>query len=468
MKKIIRYISGMMLACTLMIGAVACSPDDYPSVNEAGIPVVADYEEAIKVWVDQETNYAHFEFTGAKGVYPVWIIDGKNYSSSHNMEKYYRKAGDYTVEVKVANANGMGDGTITKTFHIDKTRLSGFGGFVYDGEFNMWKGATVAEPAFFYAPEWAQIADPVYSLNDGAYSVNLPQATGAQWQAQMKLFTDIALEAGKSYDGSIILTSSKDHSSITWKICEDTGDDPAGDNNVLYDSSNKIKVKAGEPLCIWFSDMPCENGIPKVKVVFDFGGNAEKTEIILEDFVLKDHANDDGTELPKVDTTPEPTWVAVDSEDNLWNATTANLTFDYYYAPGWVQIDNPEMKNEGRSYSLAFPQATSEPWQNQFKMFTSLTADTETVYDFRVTLKSSEDIKGATVKLVHSGGGENDKNYFFEEHIDLVADAETTFWKASLKASKAMDAITLVFDFAGNPAGTNVTIKDIIFQKHKD
>lgn len=463
MKKIIRYISGMMLAGTLMIGAAACSPDDYPSVNEAGIPIVADYEEAIKVWVDQETNYAHFEFAGAQGVYPVWIIDGKNYSSSHNMEKYYRKAGDYTVEVKVANANGMGDGTITKTFHIDKTRLSGFGGFVYDGEFNMWKNATVELPTYYYAPGWAQIADPVYSLNGGAYSVNLPQATTDQWQAQMMLNTDIALESGKSYDGSIILTSNKDHSSITWKICE-----VGNDGNILYDSKNKIAVKAGEPVCVWFSDIPCENGIANVKVVFDFGGNAEKTEIIIEDFVIKDHANDDGTVLPKVDTTPEPTWVAVDSEDNLWNATVANLTFDYHYAPGWTKIDNPEMTNEGRTFSLAFPQATSEQWQNQFKMLTSLTADTETVYDFRVTLKSSEDIKGVTVKLVHSGGGDNDKNYFFEDHIDLVADAEAIFWKASMKAPKAMDAITLVFDFGGNPANTNVTIKDITLQKHKD
>lgn len=463
MKKIIRYISGMMLAGALMISAAACSPDDFPSVNEAGIPVVADYEETIKVWVDQETNYAHFEFTGAKGVYPVWIIDGKSYSSSHHVEKYYRKAGDYTVEVKIANANGMGDGTITKTFHIDKTRLSGFGGFVYDGEFNMWKGATVEEPTFYYAPGWAQIADPVYSLNAGAYSVNLPQSTTDQWQAQMMLNTDIALEAGKSYDGSIILTSSKEHSSITWKVCE-VGDD----NNILYDSKNKIAVKAGEPLCVWFSDMPCEKGISKVKVVFDFGGNAEKTEIIIEDFVIKDHADDDGTVVPKVDTTPEPAWVAVDSKDNLWNATAADLTFDYHYAPGWVQIAAPSLTTEGRAFSLVFTEATAERWQNQFKILTTLTSDTETVYDFRLVLKSSEDIAGVTVKLVQSGGGENDKNYFFEERIDLVADVETAFWKSSVKAINAMDAITLVLDFGGNPANTNVTIKDIILQKHKD
>ena len=31
-----------------------------------------------------------------------------------------------------------------------------------------------------------------------------------------------------------------------------------------------------------------------------------------------------------------------------------------------------------------------------------------------------------------------------------------------------MHAISLVFDFGGNPANTDVTIKDIILQKHKD
>lgn len=31
-----------------------------------------------------------------------------------------------------------------------------------------------------------------------------------------------------------------------------------------------------------------------------------------------------------------------------------------------------------------------------------------------------------------------------------------------------MHAISLVFDFGGNPANTKVTIKDIIFQTHRD
>ena len=462
MKNMIRYISGIMLSGALILGVVACSPDNVPSVNEAGIPTVAEYEDAINVWVDQETNYAHFEFTGAKGVYPVWIVDGKSYSSGHQVKKYYRKAGDYTVEIKMGNANGMSDGTLTRTFHIDKTRLSGFPGFVYDGPYNLWKTATVESPEFFYATtgDWVILPAPNYSFDGNAYSVNWTQGTVAQWQAQMMLNTNIALQAGKSYDGSVILTSSKDHPSVTWKICE-----VGNDANALYDNQ-KISLKAGEPVSIWFSNLLCKSNNAAVKIVFDFGKNAENTEIIVENLVIKDHANDDGTEVPKVDETPEPTWVAVDSNDNLWNGATFTNSF-FYADAGWAPRPDPLMVVNGRSYTLTFPLSTAERWQNQFVFLTNLSDDTKTVYDFRVVMKASEDLKGATVKLVHSGEG-NDGNFFFDQKIDLTADTEAVCWKASVKAPKPMDAISLVFDFGGNPANTTVTVKDIILQKHRD
>ena len=41
-------------------------------------------------------------------------------------------------------------------------------------------------------------------------------------------------------------------------------------------------------------------------------------------------------------------------------------------------------------------------------------------------------------------------------------------WVANKKAPKDMHAISLVLDFGGNPADTKVTIKDIIFQTHRD
>lgn len=177
MKKIYKQISGALLMLTLILNITACSPESFTSPNEAGIPVVSDYEDCIRIDVNQETNYVTFSFQGQKGVMPVWIIDGKNYSSSFNMTKYYRKAGDYSVEVKIANSNGVSDRAITRNFHIDKTIMTGFGGFDPESNFNIWRTATISEPTFWYAPGWSQIADPAYSLVNGTYTVTLPEAT---------------------------------------------------------------------------------------------------------------------------------------------------------------------------------------------------------------------------------------------------------------------------------------------------
>ena len=217
MKKIYKQISGALLMLTLILNITACSPESFTSPNEAGIPVVSDYEDCIRIDVNQETNYVTFSFQGQKGVMPIWIIDGKNYSSSFNMTKYYRKAGDYSVEVKIANSNGVSDRAITRNFHIDKTIMTGFGGFDPESNFNIWRTATISEPTFWYAPGWSQIADPAYSLVNGTYTVTLPEATSETWQAQMPIKTNIATDAGKNYDFSVILTSTIDHPNVTVK-----------------------------------------------------------------------------------------------------------------------------------------------------------------------------------------------------------------------------------------------------------
>lgn len=467
MKKIYNNIGRALLVVAVTFGFMACSPEDFTSPNEAGIPVASAYEDAIQIDVDQETNNVSFTFKSNQGVTPVWIFDGSKYSSDFTFEKYYRKSGDYSVDVKIANANGMSDGIITKTFHIDRTKMNGFGGFVYDSEFNMWLTATVDVPTFYYAPGWAQIDNPKYTLNNGTYTVTLPEATGETWQAQMAMVTNISTESTKNYDFSIILTASIAHSNVTVKLVDATND------GVYYFEEHGVKLDANEPLCLWKNDMPGLD-IANLKLVLDFGGNAAGTEMTIENIVLKDHANDDGTEVPKVDTTPEPTWVAVDSEENLWNG--AKYVNKFFYANSdWSPRPNPELVMDGSSYSLSFPDATAEAWQNQFSFETDLTSDTETVYDFHVILNSSEDIKGVTVKLVQTNevdaDGEeikHDGNFFFDKKVDLVADANLTVWVASVKAAEAMHAISLVFDFGGNPANTNVIIRDIILQKHKD
>lgn len=440
----------------------ACSEDSVYNVDINAVPMAADYADNINITVDQATNTAYFEFTG-KGVYPVWIIDGKSYSSAHTFSRYYRKAGEYSVEVKIGNANGMSQGTLTKTFTIDKTAMNGFGGFVYESDFNLWNGATQKEPSFFYAPGWNQIANPAYSFDGDAYTVTLPEATTEQWQAQMHIGTDICLEEGKKYDGSFIFTSTMDMKNITLKIHPD-GDD---DSHSFF-PNQKINLTAGEPATFWFSEL--EAVVPMDNLVFtlDFGGNPAGVEVTVENFVIKDHANDDGTVLPDLPSTPEPDWADVNSADNLWAGCT--FTNSFYYAPGWSQIADPVLTFDGKNFSVELPTATTDQWQAQVMFHTDLSADTSTPYDFKITLKSNCDLGSVMVKLVQTDepDAKHDNNFFFAETVALAADAPTTFWVAGVKAAEAMHAISLVLDFGGCADNTVVEVSDIILQVHHD
>lgn len=456
MKALNTLLKNIMLLAVLAAGSASCSQEEYPKPNQELIPVAAEYESDIMVEVDQETNYVYFSFNG-KGVMPVWIIDGQ-YSTSMSLSRYYRKAGDYSVEVKIANANGISDGSVIKEFHIDKTKMNGFGGFVYDSEYNMWKNGTIQNPAFYYAPGWSQIADPSWSVEGTGYKVPLPSATTDQWQAQMLISTDMSSTSESTYDFSVILTSNTDHPGVTVKLTQD-GDD----GNFFFEE--KVSLVAGEPKCFWKSDMPGIDA-PSLKMVFDFGGNADNTEITVEDIVFKNHADDDGTvipEEPQEPEVPEPDWVAVDSPENLWNG--AEYEISQYYAPGWSPLPNPEVKVEGYSFSMTFPSATFEQWQNQFTLISgNVSATAASAYDFRVEFTSNADIPKATVKIAQS---DNDDVFIFTETVSILAN-ETTVFKAVNKAGADITSAKIVFDFGGNPDNTNIVISNIILQEHKN
>ena len=122
MKTIWQYIAIAALA----VSAAACTPD-YPVPNQAGLPQASDLD--VVITVDQETNYVTFEMKNP-GMVPVWIfgdqkIDGKAskvYSYTNNgVRLRFRDAGEYTVEVKAYNANGLSKGSLVRTFTLDNT-----------------------------------------------------------------------------------------------------------------------------------------------------------------------------------------------------------------------------------------------------------------------------------------------------------------------------------------------------------
>ena len=338
-----------------------------------------------------------------------------------------------------------------------------FNGFNYNHEANLWKPVD-AEGAhsysFFYAPGWTQIADPEVSCAGGKYTFSLPSATSEQWQAQCFIIptTDLPLSAATNYDFSCILNSSTDIKKVTLKLTDTTND-----GNFLF--TENVNLTAFEDYVFYLSDLPGIDAAA-VKMVFDFGGNPDNTEISVSNIVLKDHAIDDGTVLPSVPEDPVagPEEYKYDSEANLWKAADAAHSYSFFYAPSWSQIPDPEVENNGNEYLLKLPSATFAQWQAQFHIIPDnpVALESSKSYDFSVVLNSTTDIRAVTLKLTENG---NDDNFLFTENVNLTAFEDYIFDLSDLPGIDAA-AVKMVFDFGGNPDNTEVTIKRIVLKDH--
>ena len=338
-----------------------------------------------------------------------------------------------------------------------------FAGFDANSDYNMWKGITPSME-FWYAPGWTQIDDPGFVDAGNDYTIELPQATTDQWQAQVKFHTDLSTSASSNYDFSAIFNSDKDLNGATVKLVLD------GDDGVFY-FTDRIDLKAGEDYIFWKSNMPGID-MSKVMLVLDFGGCQENTVVNVSNIVLKDHANDDGTVLPEVDPVipdePVMDW-DYDSSANLWKNVDNGTLFDafgYWFADNsWSALPTqPEATHQDDLYEITLPEGMGgSQWQGQFHIDTKLTASAEKTYNFCLVMEADQDCPGVTFKLTDEG----DTNYFIEERNDLKADEAFILKRegVTLKENKDANAIRLFFDFGGSPAGTHVKISKIYFEE---
>ena len=338
-----------------------------------------------------------------------------------------------------------------------------FAGFDANSDYNMWKGITPSME-FWYAPGWTQIDDPGFVDAGNDYTIELPQATTDQWQAQVKFHTDLSTSASNNYDFSAIFNSDKDLNGATVKLVLD------GDDGVFY-FTDRIDLKAGEDYIFWKSNMPGID-MSKVMLVLDFGGCQENTVVNVSNIVLKDHANDDGTVLPEVDPVipdePVMDW-DYDSSANLWKNVDNGTLFDafgYWFADNsWTALPTqPEATHQDDLYKITLPEGMGgSQWQGQFHIDTKLTASAEKTYNFCLVMEADQDCPGVTFKLTDEG----DTNYFIEERNDLKADEAFILKRegVTLKENKDANAIRLFFDFGGSPAGTHVKISKIYFEE---
>ncbi len=398
---------------------------------------------------EQTTTYSFV--TEGEDVY-VQFPEGTLFPYIANNDAYntpkYKLVGISSSRIELVIDNG------DIAWHYILTAGKGPGGYDPNNDCNKWKTATI-NTWFWYAPGWNQIADPGFEADGNSYRITFPEATFEQWQAQMAFLTNISTEASKKYDFSAIINSNKAHGNVTLKLVHES------DDGVFYFEEG-ITLKANEDYTFIKTGMDGMD-LNNIRLFLDFGGNEANTIVNISRIVLKENSCDDGTVIEEPEEPDDTNWLP-NSDCNEWkNVTYAN---HFFYAPGWAAIyEGPSYSgfNAGaNTYTISYPTATTDQWQNQVHFRTNNIATTaDKTYDFRVILNSTKNITGVTIKLTKVG---DDATFFFTNRVNLTAFEDYTF-KMPDMPGKDIDNIALVFDFGGNPDNTEVTISSIILKE---
>lgn len=135
MNKTYKYVFGAFVVASAL---VACSPEEYDSVNVDNVPSTADYKAQIDVKVVEEpildndgkptgevdkTTYATYTLVNADGseavgVYPIWYQPNGQISTQQGLTKSYLVAGTYKFSWKVATSSNISQDIQNGTFDV--------------------------------------------------------------------------------------------------------------------------------------------------------------------------------------------------------------------------------------------------------------------------------------------------------------------------------------------------------------
>ena len=332
-----------------------------------------------------------------------------------------------------------------------------FSGYTNQESTNLWYNCSLSISQYYaYTSSWVQLDNPDYTLADNStgFTLSLPTGTEQQWQAQFLMTSDVVMSSSNTYDFSCKITSSTDISAVTIKLT-------ASDDDNTYCILEQVSLNAYEEYLFYVSEFDGED--MTAKLVFDFGGNPDNTEITVEDIVLQIHGADGVYAPDDSDSSSDFDGYTNQESTNLWY--NCSLTIDQYYAytSSWVQLDNPDYTLEDNStgFTLSLPTGTVQQWQAQFLMTSDIVMSSENNYDFSCRLTSTTDISAVTIKLTAS---DDDNSYCILEQVSLSAYEEYLFYASDFEGIDM--TAKLVYDFGGNPDNTEITVTDIVLQTH--
>ena len=460
MKNLFKYSIGALFAGLAM---TACSPEDFSGADPNEVPTVSGTD--FQMTVDQETNQMIATYTPAPGTYPIWIMNGTQYSTLQEVGYQNPEAGDYTIELKLGNRNGFSQGTVSKTFTFNETKVD------YSADFRRITGK-----------EWRIANKEVAHMGCG------PAGTAGTewWSAQPNdkkdfgVYDDrITFTADTRKGGTYSYSAGADGKTYVNTGTTKWGSEPADFDAVIGDQTTTwsfevyewqdaegnvskqtyIQLAANTAFPYISSDAQYEN--PKFRIetltatkmvlVYDAPDRS-----IAWRFILTSAADERLVEEQGFD---------ANSDFNLWKGVTPDATF--YFAPNWSPDRTAEMQatytDKGNDYSVTVPDAAFDRWQAQMHLHTTgVETSAANHYDFSCIFVADADIDGVTVKVTNEADNEA---IIDVDNISLKAGKEYVFWKSDVEG-KDLSPVKIVFDFGHATGATNISVSNIVLKDH--
>ena len=461
MKNLFKYSIGVLFAGAMM---TACSPESFDGADPNGIPEVNGVD--FNISVDQETNQMIATYTPQPGTYPVWILNGNTYSTLQEVGYNNPEAGTYTIDMKIGNRNGFSQGTVSKTFTFNETKID------YSADFRRitgkeWRIANkeVAHmgcgPAGTAGTEWWS-AQPNDKKDFGVYDDRITFTAdtrkggtytydaGADGMTYVNWGTSFN-PTGAEPDVDVALGNQ----TSTWSFEVYDWEDAEG--NV----TKQTYIQLGENTLFPYISSNAQYENPKFRIetltatkmvlVYDAPDRS-----IAWRFILTSAADERLVEEQGFD---------ANSDFNLWKGVTPEATF--YFAPNWSPDRTAEMQatynDKGNDYTVTVPDAAFDRWQAQMHLHTTgVETSAANHYDFSCIFVADADIDGVTVKVTNEADNEA---IIDVDNISLKAGKEYVFWKSDVEG-KDLSPVKIVFDFGHATGATNISISNIVLKDH--
>ncbi|MCR5710431.1 MAG: PKD domain-containing protein [Bacteroidales bacterium] len=297
--------------------------------------------------------------------------------------------------------------------------------------------------SWFSGADWGGGLEPGISVKNNI-TITVPEGIGGgEWMGQFKIHTHIPAEARERFDFSCNITSSE---AGTATVKMTAADDPSDDEffyngNVAVDGSTIFEA----------ADHMLNKDTESILLVFDFGRFPAGTVITLSDLCLQKHIP--LSEKPEV--------------VNLW--PTANiLETSYWFSAGdWSGLLTPEFSLlDGNGFELTVPEGIGgSEWMGQFALRSDIKVLNSHRYEFsaKITATAASTI---TVKITNNPEDDDAHLLNYDNAVNTIEGTVTYRLKDIYPKPQDADAVQIIFDFGRTPAGTKITVTDIVLQEY--